>query len=126
MAEDLNTYIKLAYQVIDHTERRVIHGEFVPACEKIVSIFEPHTNSIVKDKRETFYGHKVRLPEGTSNLILDCAIEDGNPADSTLTDKMLDRQKEIYGRYPLKVALDGGFASSNNLESGKRKGIKEV
>lgn len=126
MAEDLNKYIKLAYQVIDQTERRVIHGESVPACDKIVSIFEPHTNIIVKDKRETFYGHKVCLTGGASNLILDCLIEDGNPADSTLTDKMLDRQKEIYGRYPLKVALDGGFASINNLESAKRKGIKDV
>lgn len=126
MAEELNKYIKLAYQVIDQTERRVIHRESVPACDKIVSIFEPHTNVIVKDKRETFYGHKVCLTGGASNLIIDCVIEDGNPADSTLTDKMLDRQKEIYGRYPLKVALDGGFASINNLESAKRKGIKDV
>lgn len=126
MAEDLNKYIKVAYQVIDQTERRVIHGESVPACDKIVSIFEPHTNIIIKDKRETFYGHKVCLTGGASNLIIDCVIEDGNPADSTLTDKMLDRQKDIYGRYPLKVALDGGFASINNLESAKRKGIKDV
>jgi IS5 family transposase len=39
---------------------------------------------------------------------------------------MLDRHDQIYGRYPLKVALDGGFASKNNLDSAKGKGIKDV
>lgn len=126
IADELKRYIGLANRVIDQTERRVIHDESVPASEKIVSIFEPHTDIIVKDNRETFYGHKVCLTGGSSNLILDCVIEEGNPADSTLTDKMLDRQKDIYGRYPLKVALDGGFASANNLKYAKSKGIKDV
>lgn len=126
IADELKRYIELANRVIDQTERRVIHDESVPASDKIVSIFEPHTDIIVKDNRETFYGHKVCLTGGSSNLILDCVIEEGNPADCTLTDKMLDRQKDIYGRYPLKVALDGGFASVNNLKSAKSKGIKDV
>jgi len=39
---------------------------------------------------------------------------------------MLDRQKELYGRYPLKVALDGGFASKDNLIKAKEKQIKAV
>jgi IS5 family transposase len=122
----LKRYVELANQVIDQTERRVIHGESVPASEKVVSIFEPHTDIIVKDNRETFYGHKVCLTGGSSNLILDCVVEDGNPADSALTDKMLDRQKNIYGHYPLKVSLDGGFDSIINLKFAKGKGIKDV
>jgi IS5 family transposase len=126
IADELSRYIGLANQVIDQTERRIIHGESVPAFEKVVSIFEPHTDIIVKDNRETFYGHKVCLTGGSSNLIIDCVIEEGNPADSTLTDKMLDRQKDIYGRYPLKVALDGGFASADNLKYAQSKGIKDV
>jgi len=39
---------------------------------------------------------------------------------------MLDRQKDIYGRYPLKAALDGGFASKDNLKAAKNRGIKDV
>ena len=126
LAEELKEIIRLTNQVIDQTTRRVIHGETVPASEKIVSIFEPHTDIIVKDRRETFYGHKICLSGGKSNLITDCLILDGNPADSKLTDQMLDRHKEIYGYYPLKVAFDGGFASKDNLESAKSKGIKDV
>jgi len=126
LSEDMEQIINLSYRVIDQTTRRIIHGESVPASEKVVSIFEPHTDIIVKDRRETFYGHKVCLSGGSSNLITDCLILEGNPADSTLTNIMLDRQKEIYNRYPLKVALDGGFASKDNLESAKGNGIKDV
>lgn len=122
----LRHYISLGKQVIDQTYRRVVLGETVHASEKIVSIFEPHTDIIKKDNRDTYYGHKICLTGGASNLILDCTIETGNPADSTLTEKMLDRQNEIYGRYPLKVALDGGFASKENLTVAKAKGIKDV
>ena len=126
IAEDLNEVIGLTYRVIDQTTRRVIHDEKVPACEKVVSIFEPHTDIIIKDRRDTFFGHKVCLTGGISNLITDCVILDGNPADSQLTDQMFDRHKEIYGYYPLKAALDGGFTSKANLASAKKKGIKDV
>jgi IS5 family transposase len=125
-SEQLKHYCSLAERVIEQTHRRVELDEKVPASEKIVSIFEPHTDIIVKDRRETLFGHKICLTGGASNLILDCVIVDGNPADSTLTDQMLERQKEIYGRYPLKVALDGGFASKDNLEKAKAKKIKDV
>lgn len=50
----------------------------------------------------------------------------GNPADTELVETMLDRQKRIYGRYPLKVALDGGFASKDNLAKAKERRIKDV
>jgi len=126
MAEELKEVIRLTHKVIEQTTRRVIHGESVPASEKIVSIFESHTDIIVKDRRDTFYGHKVCLTGGRSNLITDCLILDGNPADTELPDQMLDRHKEIYGHYPLKAALDGGFASKVNLDSAKGKGIKDV
>jgi IS5 family transposase len=63
---------------------------------------------------------------GASNLITDGVITEGNPADTELTLTMLDRQQEIYGRYPLKVALDGGFASKANLAAAKERKIKDV
>jgi len=125
-AAQFKKVIELTNKVIDQTTRRVIHGESVPSSEKIVSIFEPHTDIIKKDRRDTLYGHKVCLSSGPSNLITDCLIVDGNPADTTLTDIMLDRHKDLYGRYPLKVAFDGGFASKNNLASAKAKRIKDV
>lgn len=124
--KELRHYLPLVRQVICQAKRRVIHGETVPASEKLVSIFEEHTDIIRKDRRDTFYGHKVCLTGGASNLILDCMILSGNPADSSLTQKMLERQQQIYGRPPLKIALDGGFSSRDNLVAAKKQGIKDV
>lgn len=126
MADELNRILPLARKIMDQTIRRVVHGESVPANEKVVSIFEPHTDIIVKDRRDTFYGHKVCLSGGPSNLITDCLIVEGNPADVTLTTTMLDRHLEIYGHVPVKAALDGGFASTENLRVAKGNGVKDV
>lgn len=126
VAGEMKHYLELALKVIDQTERRVLKGESVPSSEKVVSIFEPHTDVIVKDRRDTYFGHKVCMCVGASQLITDCLITKGNPADTELTVDMLDRQNEIYGRYPLKAALDGGFASKPNLEAAKGRGIKDV
>jgi IS5 family transposase len=122
----IDHYAGLTERVIDQTRRRVLMGEKVPAQEKVFSIFEPHTDIIIKDRRHITYGHKVCLSGGASNLILDCVIERSNPADVELAIPMLDRQKEIYKRYPLKVCFDGGFASKKNLELAKDRKIKDV
>ena len=126
LLNEIKHYGDLARQVYDQTYRRVVQGESVPAGQKVVSIFEEHTDVIVKDSRDTYYGHKICLTGGASNLILDCVILEGNPADTELVEQMLDRQQQIYGRYPLKVALDGGFASKDNLSKAKERKIKDV
>ena len=126
LLNEIKHYGDLARQVYDQTYRRIIQGETVPADQKVVSIFEEHTDIIIKDSRDTHYGHKICLTGGASNLILDCVILEGNPADTDLVEQMLDRQQQIYGRYPLKVALDGGFASKDNLLKAKERKIKDV
>ncbi|MDM8544011.1 transposase [Desulfococcaceae bacterium HSG9] len=72
------------------------------------------------------YVHKICLTGGASNRILDCVILEGDPADTDLVGQMSDRQQQLYGRYPLKVAFDGGFASKDNLSKAKARNIKDV
>lgn len=126
LVEKLERALDLLSRIMDQTKRRVIKGEQVPASDKIVSFFECHADIIEKGNRETVYGHKVFLTGGESGLILDCLIERGNPADSSMFVPLMDRQEEIYGRYPRQVAGDGGFASETNLKAGKAKGIKDI
>ena len=126
VAKELRHFISLAEQVISQTKRRVLMKETVPAAEKVVSIFEPHTDIIVKDRRDTYYGHKIAISGGASGLITDLVIEDGNPADVTLALEMVVRQQKIYGRVPRQVAYDGGFASKENLSEIKGLGVKDV
>ncbi len=63
----------------------------VPATEKIVSIFEEHTDIIVKGSRDIQYGHKINLSTGKIGLVLDVVIEEGNPADTDQCTPMLER-----------------------------------
>lgn len=113
-------------RVMDQTRRRVLHGESVPAAEKIVSLFEAHTDIIVKGGREVHYGHKLNLTSGRSGLVLDLVIEQGNPADSERFMPMLQRHLERWGETPLQMAADGGYASGANLRDAKALGCQAV
>ena len=95
ISNDLKECIPLVERVIDQTTRRIVYDKKVSAEEKVFSIFEPHTDIIKKDRRETFYGHKICLTSGRLNLISDCLIAEGNPADSSPTIEMLDRHDQI-------------------------------
>ena len=67
----VGSWLPLVEQVIEQTERRVLKGETVPAAEKLVSLFEPHSDIIVKGGRDVHYGHKLNLTSGKSGMILD-------------------------------------------------------
>lgn len=122
----LTQHIGLANRVLDQTRRRVLLGETVPATEKLVSIFETHTDIIIKDRRDTLYGHKLCLAAGASGLITDCHVEKGNPADSTLATGMIERHMKVYGEPPQQACFDGGFASRANLDDIKKLGVLDV
>jgi IS5 family transposase len=126
VVEELDHYGKLGWQVLDQTHRRIFEDDQVSAGDKVVSIFEEHTDIIVKDRRETLFGHKVCLSTGPSSLVLDCVVLGGNPADSTLVEMMLDRHTDILGKPPHQAAFDGGFTSRANLKLAKDKGVKDI
>jgi IS5 family transposase len=119
-------YQPLIHKVIDQTERRIFQGEKVAATQKIVSIFEEHTDIIVKGSRDIQYGHKLNLSTGRSGLILDVVIEAGNPADAERLLPMLDRHIETYGKAPRQMAADGGYASTENLREAKELKVEDV
>lgn len=122
----LQHFAELADKVLDQTRRRVFEGETVPAPQKIVSIFEPHTDIIRKDRRDTLYGHKVFLTAGASGLIVDCAVERGNPTDSTKAVTLAKRAIKVLDTKPEQIVFDGGFSSRENLDEIKELGIRDV
>ncbi len=126
LVDSLQHYLMLAQRVVLQTHRRVVLGETVPSGEKLVSIFETHTDIIVKDRRATLYGHKLCLTTGASGLITDCQVEKGNPADSTLAIEMVERHMERYGHAPKQACFDGAFSSRANLDEIKRLGVGDV
>jgi IS5 family transposase len=108
------------------TQRREINGEIVPNDKKIFSIYELHTDIIVKGSREVQFGHKINISSGKSNLILSCEIVNGNPKDTSLYQSTIDRILTEYGRVPRDVSTDGGYASKLNAEYAQSKGIVNI
>src|SRR6185312_2186698 len=97
---EVSHYLPLIARVLDQSERRLLHGQTVPASEKLVSLFEPHADIILKGARDVQYGHKLNLVTGKSGLILDVVIEPGNPADAERFLPMLDRHIARAARRP--------------------------
>jgi len=124
--KELRELLPKAEKVYDITWRHEILGESVPNKEKIFSIFEDHTDIVVKGGREVEFGHKVNLAGGRSNLILDCRILDGNPADASIYGDVIDRIHENYGIIPRNIVTDGGYASTANARIAQEKGIINI
>ena len=124
--ENLSGYLESLKTIINQTERRVLNDEKVESKDKLVSIFETHTDILAKGKRKTIFGHKILLSGDESNLILDCMIERGNWSDANNFAEGIDRLKEKYGYLPEEITTDGGFASKENYDYAVGEGIKKV
>ena len=123
---DLEHYRDLALRVVDQTVRRVINQENVPSTEKIVSIFEAHTDIIVKGFREVQYGHKINVSSEKRGFITHLSIESGNPSDCERFLPILHAHQKDLGKLPGSVVCDGSYASKDNVSKGRALGIQHV
>jgi IS5 family transposase len=123
---EIHHFVALARKVHDQARRRVIHGESVPADEKIVSIFEPHTSTIVRGKagKSVEFGHKLFLADTDEGLIVHYDVVDGNPPDSPWVAPVLERYRALFDAVPTVYAGDRGFYSRENVKLCKDAGIQ--
>lgn len=124
--ESVQHYQQLLHKVIHQTTRRVINQEKVPSGEKLVSLFEPHTDIIVKGFRDVQYGHKINLATEKSGYITHCSIEQGNTSDKDLFLPVLLAHKATYNQLPCRTIADGGYASQKNVKEGRAIGVRGV
>ena len=113
-------------KVIDQTQRRVFDDEKVPASEKIVSLFEPHTDVIVKGFRDVQYGHKINLATQLNGFVTYLNIEKGNPSDAKLYLPVLEASQQDYATVPVSVVADGCYASHANVDCARALGVKRT
>lgn len=128
LQDSLQTFIERTQQVIEQTERRVFQNESVPAEDKLLSVFEPHSDIIMRGKahRPTEFGHKVWLDEVDGGIISDYRILDGNPADSDQWQPAIDNHIEQFGKAPRQASADRGVYSAPNETYATERGVKRV
>jgi IS5 family transposase len=128
LAATLDTFIPRAWQVIQQTTRRILQGEQVPASEKIVSLFEEHTDIIRRGKeaRPVEYGHKVWLNEVEGGIVSHYRILDGNPSDEKQWKPSLKAHLATFRQPPVQASADRGLSSEPNEQLAHELGVKHV
>ena len=126
--DSLEKFIPRAEKVIEQTIRRVFQDEKVPADEKIVSIFEPHTAIIRRGKagKPVEYGRKVWLDEVEGGIVTRWQVLKGNPSDKLQWVPSLDAHQQLFGKPPIQASADRGVYSADNEAEAKDRGIKRV
>jgi IS5 family transposase len=128
LAQTLQTFIPRAQQVVAQTVRRVLHQEKVPAGEKIVSFFEPHSDIIQRNKahKPTEFGHKVWLDEVDGGIVTRWDVLEGNPNDDRQWLPSLDHHIELFGKAPQQASGDRGVHSLANERQTQQRGVQRV
>ena len=128
LAQTLETFLPRAEQVVDQTTRRILQGEQVPASEKIVSLFEEHTDIICrgKESRPVKYGHKIWLNEVEGGLVSHYRILEGNPRDADQWKPSLKTHLKTFHQVPQQASGDRGLYSESNEQLAHDLGVKKV
>jgi transposase, IS5 family len=121
-------FVALVQQVCAQTQRRVLDGEAVPASDKLVSLFEPHTAVIRRGKlpTPTEFGAKVLLDEVDGGLVSRYVILDGNPPDAPQLPASLEHHQLQFGHPPHTAAADRAFSTIDNERCASLAGVRCV
>ena len=114
---------------IDQAARRVLKGESVPSPEKLLSLFEPHTQVVPRFKagKAVEFGRKIRLDEVEGGIVTGYAILDqGGGQDQPYLKDSLEAHRRHFGRAPGLLAADRGMASAANEALAREAGVQQV
>jgi transposase, IS5 family len=128
VADTLAHFCPLLEQVISQTRRRVLQGEQVPAGQKVVSLFEPHTAIIRKGKLRTptEFGRAVWLDEVDGAIISRYAVLSGNPDEAAQLPPSVDHHLAVFSKPPGLLAGDRKLATEANEQYARQQGIRQV
>jgi len=117
----------LVQRVLAQTRARVMGGD-IHVPDKVLSVFEPHTETIRKGKiaKPNEFGKLVTIQESEHQIITAYEVHTNRPADVTLWTPALDRHQTIFGRAPDIAAGDRGFSSARNEQAALDRGVRRV
>lgn len=112
----MNQVLEQLPQARKQARQRILQGQAVPNEEKILSLYEPDVQVIVRKKAgaEVEFGNTLFLAENPQGLILDWQLfRQSAPSDSAIMPQSVGRMEKVFG--PLEaVTADRGFDSELN------------
>lgn len=111
LAEELGRYLGLAKRVVSQAKQRVLEGGTVANKDKLLSIFEPHTELIKRGKAGKLfeYGHMIQVQQVDGCFITDYAVFAEKPNESLLLPAAVESHKMLFGAPPNELAADRGY-----------------
>jgi IS5 family transposase len=127
LAERLKATVGLVHRVLAQTRARILRGE-THYPDKVVSLFEPHTEVIRKGKaaKPTEFGKLVKVQEAEAQFVTDYEVCATRVPDPTLWGPSLERHEQLFGRPPRLAVADAGFASRANEQLARERGVRHV
>jgi IS5 family transposase len=124
---DLERMIPLVRQVMHQTRERIFKGN-TRAADKLVSLFEPHTEVIRKGKaaKPTEFGKMVKIQEAERQIVTHYEVYPERPGDCDLLLPAIAVHEELVGRTPYLVTADAAFFSLDNERAAHKRGVKRV
>src|SRR5438105_367996 len=125
--ERLRQMQPLVIRILAQTRARLLGGDtHVP--DKVLSVFEPHTEAIRKGKiaKPTEFGKLVTIQDSEHQIITAYEVHATRPADMTLWTPALDRHIEVFGHAPDIAAADRAFSSPKNEDAALARGVRRV
>ena len=128
LVERFEQVLPLVAQAIDQATRRVLQGEPVPSEEKVLSLFEPHTQVIRRHKagKATEFGRKLLLDEVEGGIISRYDFLDDAGLEHPHLIASLDAHQQHFARAPDVLAGDRGLYSPENEARARERGVKQV
>jgi transposase, IS5 family len=123
---EIKHYIDVAQKVICQTESRIIDGITTPSSEKIYSIFESHTEMIMKGKsgKPREFGHMATFAQTKERFISFYKVDENKIDDTKYTSIVLEDHKNTFGIYPEVFAADKGYWENPETTKKWREEIK--
>jgi IS5 family transposase len=127
LAEQLEETVGVVRRVLAQTKARVFKGD-THYPDKVLSIFEPHTEAIRKGKaaKPTEFGKLVKIQEAEAQLITDYEVLPTRVPDVELWVGSLEHHQKLFARPPRLAVADAGFASEANEKKAEQMGVRRV
>ena len=127
-AKELGHYLPLAEKCVAQARKRVLEEQEVPNAEKLFSLFEPHTELLIRGKagKKVEFGHMVEVRQIEGGLITHYAAHAKRPVEPPLLEQAVAEHKELFGRVPEVCAGDKGFYSQQVVEQVLGLGVRRV
>jgi IS5 family transposase len=108
--------------------RARIFGSNTRHPDKLLSLFEPHTEAIRKGKaaKPTEFGKFVKIQEAENQIVVDYKVYERRIEDQALLMPAISAHVAIFGSPPRLIAGDRGFWSARNKGEAQAAGVARV